>query len=321
MNTFEQKIHEYIRENELYCIDINTLQVNVGFKCNQSCNHCHIEASPQRKEMMEWPVMQKSIQVANTSNVNEIDITGGSPELNPNLKRFIKALRKTGKNIKVRTNLTVCSEPGMEIYPAFYRDNEVQLVASLPCYTEENVSAQRGNGVYEKSIRVLRQLNSLGYGHDPRLTLDLVYNPNGAFLPGEQPVLENDYNKELSSKFNITFSRLLTITNMPIGRFRKNLIVTNTYEDYLHLLKTSFNHNTIADLMCRHQVSVGWDGTLYDCDFNLALGIPVNSGAPNYINSFDFSLLSKRKIATSEHCFGCTAGFGSSCGGALITEQ
>ncbi|MFC1489683.1 arsenosugar biosynthesis radical SAM (seleno)protein ArsS [Candidatus Latescibacterota bacterium] len=318
MNAFEQRINETGDEKDLTSIDIETLQVNVGFMCNQSCSHCHIEASPYRKEMMGWDVMEKIIENIVSANINHIDITGGAPELNPNIERFISSLRGLGKHVQVRTNLTVCSEPGMEKFPEFYRDNKIHLVASLPCYTEENVDAQRGDSVYEKSVEVLKHLNSLGYGSNPELKLDLVYNPGGAVLPGEQKALEVDYKRELLERHGIVFSNLLTITNMPVGRFKSVLVTTNTYDEYLDLLKTSFNQNTVGNLMCRHQVSVGYEGTLYDCDFNLALSLPINHGAPNHIDAFDPAVLRERKIETNEHCFACTAGLGSSCSGALI---
>jgi radical SAM/Cys-rich protein len=206
----------------------------------------------------------------------------------------------------------------MEAVPEFLRDHRVSLVASLPCYMEENVRAQRGEGVYEKSITAIKRLNSLGYGVAPNLPFDLVYNPGGPFLPPEQEKLEAEYRRELSARFGITFTRLLTITNLPIGRFRMELCRQNQAESYWQLLQNSFNPNTVDGLMCRHQLSVGWDGTLYDCDFNLALALPVDHGAPDHIHYFDLPDLVRRRIVTGRHCFGCTAGFGSSCGGALL---
>jgi radical SAM/Cys-rich protein len=223
-----------------------------------------------------------------------------------------------GHSVQVRTNLTVLLEPGMEKMPKFYRRHKIQLVASLPCYLEENVCAQRGKGVYEKSITALKQLNTLGYGIDPDLPLNLVYNPGGPFLPPLQTSLEKDYRSELGRRFGITFTHLLTITNMPLGRFQMDLYQKGQENNYLDLLRKSFNPETLAGLMCRHQISVGWDGRLYDCDFNLALGLPVNHGAPDHIESFRVSDLNLRRIVTGEHCFGCTAGAGSSCRGALV---
>jgi len=219
--------------------------------------------------------------------------------------------------VQVRTNLTVLLEPGMETLPEWLREHQVQLVASLPCYLEQNVRAQRGERTYEKSIEAIKRLNALGYGSDPRLPLNLVYNPGGPFLPPEQSTLEADYRRELGSRFDITFSHLLTITNVPIGRFRAELRRQNQEQEYLQLLRAAFNPLTVEGLMCRHQISVGWDGTLFDCDFNLALGYAVDHGAPDHIRSFDPDALKTRRIVTGEHCFSCTAGHGSSCGGAL----
>jgi radical SAM/Cys-rich protein len=223
-----------------------------------------------------------------------------------------------GCTVQVRTNLTVLLEPEMKGMPEFFRDQEIQVVASMPCYLEENVAAQRGEGVYGNSIAAIRQLNTLGYGYDPRLSLHLVYNPGGPFLPPEQSSLETDYRRQLRERFGIQFNRLLTITNMPIGRFLTILQKQDQEKDYLELLQNSFNPNTLDGLMCRHQISVGWNGMLFDCDFNLALSLPVNHGAPDHIQYFNPSNLLRRRIVTGSHCFACTAGFGSSCGGALV---
>jgi radical SAM/Cys-rich protein len=268
--------------------------------------------------MMEWPVMELALHAAANSGSRLVDLTGGAPELNPNFCRFIEALRKNGHPVQVRTNLTVLLEPGMDKIPEFFREHNIRLVASLPCYLEENVSAQRGKGVYEKSITAIRQLNTLGYGKNPELPLSLVYNPGGPFLPPPQSVLEADYRREMGLRFGIGFTHLLTITNMPLGRFRAHLSHLGQERSYLALLRKSFNPDTLSGLMCRYQISIGWDGTLYDCDFNLALGLPVNHGAPEHIKSFRLSDLSLRRIVTGEHCYGCTAGAGSSCQGALV---
>jgi radical SAM/Cys-rich protein len=316
MNNFETRIAG-ITGAGLHSQKIEILQVNLGLQCNQECIHCHLEAGPHRKEMMEWPVMELVLQAAN-SGCRLIDLTGGAPELNPNFCRFIEALRKKGHPVQVRTNLTVLLEPEMAKIPEFFRKHQVRLVASLPCYLAENVSAQRGKGVYEKSITAIRQLNTLGYGKDPELPLNLIYNPGGAFLPPPQSVLEEDYRRQLGERFGISFTQLLTITNMPLGRFRVQLSHLGQERNYLDLLRKSFNPDTLSSLMCRYQISVGWDGTLYDCDFNLALGLPVDHGAPDHIKSFRLSDLSPRRIVTGEHCFGCTAGLGSSCRGALV---
>ena len=269
---------------------------------------------------MAWPTMERVLEIAGEVGCELVDLTGGAPELNPHFRRFVEALRGDGHTVQVRTNLTVLLEPGMETMPEFFRDHEVQLVASMPCYLEENVRAQRGERVYEKSVEAIRRLNALGYGQENGRILNLVYNPGGPVLPPEQAELEGDYRRELGDRFGITFSRLLTITNLPIGRFRAILRKHGQEQKYLHLLRTAFNPQTIDGLMCRHQLSIGWDGTLYDCDFNLALGFSVNHGAPDHIERFDPSDLMTRRIVTGEHCFGCTAGCGSSCAGALVDK-
>jgi radical SAM/Cys-rich protein len=317
VNDFERQIAG-INGEGLHSVKIETLQVNLGLLCNQQCAHCHLEASPQRDEIMKWDVMELVLKAAKGAQCQLVDLTGGAPELNPHFRRFVKTLRLEGHQVKVRTNLTVLLEPGMEELPEFFRDQQVQLVASLPCYLEENVCAQRGKGVYERSMAVIRRLNALGYGSQPELPLYLVYNPGGPFLPPPQSTLEEDYRRELGQRFKITFTRLLTITNMPLGRFRTELIRKKEQEDYVQLLRKSFNPHTVKGLMCCHQLSVGWDGTLYDCDFNLALGLPVNHGAPDHIRSFKPKELETRRVVTGEHCFACTAGAGSSCGGALV---
>ncbi len=262
--------------------------------------------------------MEAVLETARNIGCGLVDLTGGAPELNPFFRKFVKSLSEAGLRVQVRTNLTILLEPGMKELPAFLRDHNVQLVASLPCYLEENVCVQRGERVYARSIEALRRLNKAGYGRDEGLTINLVYNPVGAFLPPQQSVLEEDYRRELQTRFGLEFNRLLTITNMPLGRFRNKLRLENREQEYLNLLRVAFNPETLESLMCRHQISVGWDGTLYDCDFNLALGYSVNHGAPNHIRSFKPELLAGRRIVTAEHCFGCTAGAGSSCGGALL---
>lgn len=317
MNDFEKQVAGTTSDG-LYSLRIETLQVNLGLRCNQQCTHCHLEASPHRREMMEWPIMQLVLKAAKSIHCQLVDLTGGSPELNPHFPRFVAALRQEGYSVQVRTNLTVLLEKRMEELPKFFRNHQVQLVASLPCYLEENVRAQRGEGVYGKSIEAIKRLNALGYGTGSGLPLNLVYNPGGPFLPSPQSALEEDYRRELEQRFGITFTRLLTITNIPLGRFRMELARQNQERNYLDLLRKSFNPQTVNGLMCRHQISVGWDGTLYDCDFNLALGLPVNHGAPDHIQSFKPEDLKMRRVVTGEHCFTCTAGSGSSCGGALV---
>ena len=317
LNQFEKRVSE-IGYTGLHSREIEILQVNLGFRCNQECTHCHLGAGPQRKEMMDWSVMEMIFHVAKKVPCRLMDITGGAPELNPHFRRFVTALDGAGHRIQVRTNLTILLEPEFEDLPEFFRKHEIQLVASLPCYLEENVCAQRGQGVYPRSIEAIKRLNAVGYGSKPPLALNLVYNPRGPFLPPPQPMLEQDYKRELSTRFGITFTRLLTITNMALGRFGQELRRQNQERAYLHLLQESFNPETVTRLMCRYQVNVGWDGTLYDCDFNLALGLPVDHGAPDHIRSFEPDDLQERRIVTGEHCFACTAGAGSSCGGVLV---
>jgi len=317
MNDFEKQVAN-TEGNGLHSLRIEILQVNLGLRCNQQCVHCHLEASPDRTEIMDWTTMELVLEAARGAQAQLVDLTGGAPELNPHFCRFVKALREEKHQVQVRTNLTVLLEPGMEKVPQLFRDHKIRLVASMPCYLEENVCAQRGKGAYEKSIEAIKQLNALGYASNPDLSLNLVYNPGGPFLPPSQSALEEDYRRELRSRFGITFTRLLTITNMPLGRFRMQLHRQNQERNYIDLLRKSFNPKTVEGLMCRHQLSVGWEGTLYDCDFNLALRLPVDHGAPDHITSFDLIDLTKRRIVTGDHCFGCTAGSGSSCGGALI---
>jgi radical SAM/Cys-rich protein len=265
---------------------------------------------------MGWDIMQELLQVLGNSGVSRVELTGGAPELHPDFLRFVGELYALGVNIKVRTNLTVLLEPTLKGVAASLREKEVSLVASLPCYLKENVQAQRGDGVYEKSVTALKMLNKLGYGLHGGPALDLVFNPGGPRLPGKQSELEAAYRKELYVRHGIVFSKLLVVTNMPIGRFRNFLDHHKLTKEYFALLHRSFNRRVLSGLMCRRQVSVDWDGTLYDCDFNLALGRPVTK-RPDHIRSFNCKTLAHRQIVTGEHCLGCTAGCGSSCGGAL----
>ena len=317
MNDFETRIQE-ATGSPMEAYDIETLQVNLGLKCNSQCNHCHVQASPVRAEMMNWSTMLRVIDKTREIRPDLIDITGGAPELNPYLTRFVKTIRENDYNVQVRTNLTILLEPRMEKMIEFYRDNHVRLAASFPCYLRKEVDSVRGDGTFRKSVEVLKRLNDVGYGLDPRLELDLVFNPEGAFLPPQQSSLEREYHTELQEKFGIVFDKLITITNMPVGRFSELLYRQNLSEKYNQLLRESFNLKTLDGLMCRHQVDVGWDGTIYDCDFNLGLKLPIGYGVPSHIDAFDFAALSRRRILTGDHCFGCTAGNGSSCGGALV---
>ena len=315
MNGFCEKVMS-VGGGPLRASDIEVLQVNLGLRCNQECVHCHVSASPMRTEAMDWRTMKDVLDAARLARPALVDLTGGAPELNPHFMEFVKALREEGHAVQVRTNLTVMTEPGLEGMPGFLRENGVLLVASMPCYLSENVCAQRGAGSYDKSVQVLRTLNSLGYGREDGLQLNLVYNPGGAFLPPGQPGLEADYRRELYARSGTVFSQLFTITNMPIGRNLTLMRRDDRDGEYMELLRGAFNPATLDGLMCRHQVSVGWDGRLYDCDFNLALGLPVEA-APGHVRQFDPERLARRRVVTGEHCFGCTAGCGSSCRGAL----
>jgi radical SAM/Cys-rich protein len=317
MNNFSQAVRQTIGEG-LKGDVVQTIQVNLGLLCNLSCRHCHVEANPKRTEVMAWETMQSVLRLAKALPQARIDLTGGAPELNPFFKEFVTTLRAMGHQVQVRTNLTVFFEAGQAETPEFLADHGVHLVASLPCYLDDNVEKQRGAGVYKRSIAALRRLNSLGYGHQPELPLNLVYNPGGAFLPPDQTTLEGAYRKELKERFDVEFSKLLTITNMPMGRFLNDLQREGEAERYKSLLEDSFNQETLAGLMCRHQICIAWDGSLSDCDFNSALELSLAEGLPKHINDLKPEQLQGRAIVTGEHCFGCTAGCGSSCGGALV---
>jgi radical SAM/Cys-rich protein len=268
--------------------------------------------------MMTWSTMKHVLDAAESFPCTLVDITGGAPELNPNFIKFVTAFRSKECQVQVRTNLTVLHDLGGEQMSQFFSENEIRLIASLPCYTEEGVLLQRGKGVFEKSIEALKVLNDAGYGKDSSLVLNIMFNPLEPVLPPEQTTLEKEYRHELFEHFGIRFSHLLMLTNMPIGRFLQDLKNRHQDQSYNKLLQDSFNPETLDRLMCRSQINVGWDGTLYDCDFNLALGLPVGTTASCHIKDFDYDVLSSRKIVTGDHCFGCTAGHGSSCGGALL---
>jgi radical SAM/Cys-rich protein len=304
----------------------HTLQINVGKLCNQACHHCHVDAGPKRTEVMMRATAEHVADLLEASTgIRTVDVTGGAPELNPNFTYIVERARAAGRVVMVRCNLTVIFVPGMEWLAEFYRDNRVHLVCSLPCYTAENVEKQRGRGVFEKSIEALRLLNRIGYARDD-LVLDLVYNPVGPVLPPPQPQLEADYREQLGKNFGISFNHLLTITNMPISRFAQQLHQWGRYTDYMGLLVNHFNPATVAGLMCRTLVSVGWDGRLYDCDFNQMLEIPLGAGGQDKLKNKPLTIwdlddagrLAEAPIATGAHCFGCTAGAGSSCSGALV---
>ncbi len=299
-------------------LSIKTVQVNIGLTCNLACHHCHVESSPTRAEEMTWETMQWVLAAAYKAGAEAIDITGGAPEMNPNFRRFVDAALQQGHGVMVRTNLTIMLKDGYTDLPRFYASRGVHLVASLPCYLETNVDKQRGRHVYQESIAIIQRLNALGYGIRENLPLDLVYNPGGPALPPEQSALEEAYHRELGQQFDIRFTRLYTMTNLPIGRFLHDLERQGYARQYQDLLERTFNPDTLDGLMCRHQLHVGWDGTIYDCDFNYALKLPAGSG---HIRDFDPADFLTRRIVTGSHCFGCTAGCGSSCGGSLVSDS
>ncbi len=311
---------------------VTTLQINVGKLCNQACHHCHVDAGPKRSEIMTRSTADRILELLRASpSIDTVDVTGGAPELNENFERFAVESHALDKKVIVRCNLTVLFESGMERLPEIYVDSEVEVIASLPCYLSENVDSQRGVGVFQKSIDALRLLNGLGYGMpESPLSLHLVYNPLGASLPPSQAELEKAYKRELRARYGIEFNQLFTITNMPISRFAEQLRREGKTEEYMTLLVNSFNAETLPGLMCRSLISVSWDGKLYDCDFNQMLDLPIEdprpaSGrterspgcAPTIWEIDEFGVLEGTRIRTADHCLGCTAGAGSSCGGAL----
>jgi radical SAM/Cys-rich protein len=298
---------------------VTTLQVNVGRLCNMACHHCHVEAGPKRTESMSRRVAERVLELlARSPAVAVLDLTGGAPELNPSFRRLVTEARRLGRQVIDRCNLTVLFEPGMEDLAEFLARNQVRVVASLPCYQAENVDQQRGRGTFDKSIAALIRLNQLGYGRPgSALELDLVYNPTGAFLPPPQAALEAKYREELARRFGIDFHRLFTITNMPIKRFAHFLARTGKHAAYMSLLVNHFNPTTVPELMCRSLLSIGWEGDLYDCDFNQMLEMPAGARARTIWDLDTLDELTGSRIATARHCFGCTAGAGSSCKGAL----
>lgn len=316
--TFAQTLEQHGLP-ELDAHRITTLQVNVGKVCNQTCHHCHVDAGPQRTESMTLPTMEAILAVLTRHpEIGTVDITGGAPELNPLFEYFVEQCRDLGRRVIDRCNLTVFFVKGKERLPEFLATHHVDIIASLPCYIGDNVDRQRGKGVFHRSIEALQRLNRLGYGiAGSGLTLHLVYNPQGPTLPPSQEELEEDYKTELGQRYGISFNQLLTITNMPISRFLNDLQSRGEYETYMGLLVSSFNPASLDGLMCRSLISVGWDGQLYDCDFNQMLELSLS---PRRQTIFDFDLqrLSRRSIVTGLHCYGCTAGSGSSCGGVLV---
>jgi radical SAM/Cys-rich protein len=305
---------------------LTTLQVNLGYKCNQTCVHCHVNAGPNRKEMMDEETLAIIPEVLKARGIEKLDLTGGAPELHDGFRNLVRSARELGVNIIDRCNLTILYEPGQEDLAVFLADNKVEVVASLPCYSTENVDRQRGKGVFDKSIAALQKLNALGYGQTGSgLALNLVYNPQGPVLPPDQQKLEADYKRELGQHFGIVFNLLYTITNMPIKRFGSMLISKGQFDDYMHLLKHNYAAANLENVMCRSLISVDWQGYLYDCDFNQMLDLPVPRNAYRTTRPHLRDLLEVdpegAPIRVADHCFGCTAGSGSSCGGAIAGKS
>jgi radical SAM/Cys-rich protein len=317
--TFREKV-ESLGLFPLRPSKLEIFQVNIGYMCNQVCKHCHVDAGPDRTEIMSQQTMQQCLDVLQRTKIRTLDITGGAPELNPDFRWFVKAAKSVGTpEIIVRSNLTILrSNPKFYDLPEFFRKNNIHVCSSLPFYNASKTDRQRGEGVFEDSIEALRMLNEVGYGVEGSgLVLDLVYNPTGAFLPGDQKQLERDFKHELKEHFNITFNNLFTITNIPISRFLDFLVESGNYEDYMEKLITAFNPSAVSGVMCRNTISVDWQGNLYDCDFNQMLGLKTTNNAGPHITRFDVDELEIREIVTGQHCFGCTAGAGSSCQGAI----
>ena len=297
---------------------IDTLQINIGYKCNQACKHCHVNSSPLRTEKMSNEIISLIPKIVDKYKIKTLDITGGAPELHPEFKNLITSLSKTEIDIIDRCNLTIFFEEGYEDLPEFLAKNNVIITASLPCYEKNNVELQRGYGVFEKSINAIKMLNDLGYGKKKNgLQLNLVYNPVKPILPPPQEILENNYKKILFEKYKIVFNKLYTITNMPINRYKESLIREGKLDSYYKLLKDNFNKNNLENLMCKKTISVNWLGEIYDCDFNQQISFRTNKGPKTIFDLMDKSFNFNYGIAVKEHCFACTAGSGSSCGGAL----
>ncbi len=317
---FQEKIKPY-NYNTLKPTAIGTLQINLGKMCNQVCKHCHVDAGPDRKEIMTRDTMQHCLDtLSRTPSIHTVDMTGGAPEMNPNFRWFVDECKKLGKKIIVRCNLTIIlANKSYHDLPDFFRQHEIEVVSSLPFYSADRTDRQRGDGVFDKSIKALQMLNQVGYGkQESGLTLNLVYNPAGAFMPPPQAQLEKDFRIALKKDFDIEFNNLFAITNLPISRFLDYLIVSQNYDKYMEKLISAFNPLAVANVMCRSIISVSYDGYLYDCDFNQMLDLKVATPTADHISTFNVEQLTQRNIILGRHCFGCTAGSGSSCGGEVV---
>jgi len=299
---------------------IEIFQINLGKMCNQVCKHCHVDAGPDRKEIMTKETLDICIDILSKTAIKTVDLTGGAPEMNPNFRYFVEALSALGKKIIVRCNLTIIlANKKYHDLPDFFAKHQVEVVSSLPYFSASRTDSQRGDGVFEKSIRALKMLNEVGYGVEGSgLNLHLVYNPSGAFLPAAQETLEAEFKRQLKRKYDITFNYLFAITNLPVSRFLDYLIESNNYESYMTKLVEAYNPEAASGVMCRNTISIGWDGYLYDCDFNQMLELKVAGSVPKHIKDWDLEPLNNRSIVLNQHCYGCTAGAGSSCGGETI---
>ena len=302
----------------IYREKLNTLQINLGYKCNQTCLHCHVNAGPKRKEIMDIKTMKQIVSFIKKFKIQVIDLTGGAPEMNPNFEFLVKEARNLNCHIIDRCNLTILLESKYKNITKLLIENNVEIVASLPCYQKENVDSQRGKGVFNKSIRALQMLNKKGYGIQKNLLLNLVYNPQGPELPPSQTELESLYKKNLDDEYGIQFNNLYTITNMPIARFGSTLISKGSFVQYMSLLKKSFSSKALENVMCKTLISVDYLGYVYDCDFNQMLNIGLSDNRKKHISEININQLAELKINTADHCYGCTAGSGSSCGGSLV---
>ncbi len=317
------RFEDKLRENDILDLKptgVEIFQVNIGKMCNQTCKHCHVDAGPERQEIMTRETMQMCLDALEKTDISMVDITGGAPEMNPDFRWFVEQVSKMHRHIMVRCNLTIIvANPKFYDLPEFYKKHQVEVISSLPYFTARRTDAQRGDGVFEKSIKALKMLNAAGYGKaDGKLPLNLVYNPTGAFLPSDQKGLEAEFKRRLMDGFGVEFNKLFTITNLPISRFLDYLITTGNYESYMEKLSNAFNPEAARGVMCRNTISVGWDGSLYDCDFNQMLDLKLTHNTPDHIRNFDLDKINQRKIIFNQHCFGCTAGSGSSCGGETV---
>ena len=324
-NNSQSAFKARLEEFGLFPLKASTLeifQINMGKMCNQTCRHCHVDAGPDRKEIMSRQTMHLCLHVLKNTEIKTVDLTGGAPELNPDFRWFVEEIKKLGKHIIVRCNLTIIlANKKFNDLPQFFKQHQIEVVSSLPSFTQDRTDRQRGDGVFEDSVTALRMLNSVGYGKEGSgLVLNLVYNPAGAFLPPSQLALEKEYKIELFNRYNIVFNQLFAITNMPISRYLDYLLTSGNYHKYMEKLVAAFNSEAVKNLMCRNTLSVGWDGYLYDCDFNQMLDLKVSAAQSSHLTDFNIEMLNNRSIVIKQHCYGCTAGAGSSCGGSLADQ-